>query len=279
MLRPPPAPAVSALPFLLVASDLDGTLLDRHHAIDALTVDTLRRLDALGVRLVLATGRHALDVGPLRARLGVPAHLITANGARVFDRDDRLLARHDIDPVLARELMQPSLSPRILLSAYLDDEWLIERPFPPLLASHRESGFRYRVADLARHDGHGISKILYMGGYGRLLKLEALLRARHGDSIALTFSARHCLEVMAQGVSKGQALAALLDGMGIAPGHCIAFGDGQNDIEMLRVVGHPQLMANAQPRLQQALPGAARARSNADSGVARRLRELFGLDG
>ncbi|WP_028536514.1 Cof-type HAD-IIB family hydrolase [Paludibacterium yongneupense] len=265
-------------PFPLVASDLDGTLLNRRHTVDALTVATLRDLDAQGVRLVLATGRHHLDAAPIRARLGVRAHLITANGARVHDEDDRLIARHDLEPGLARELLSRGLGTRTLLSAYLDDEWLIERPFPMLLTGHRDSGFRYRVADLRHHDGNGISKILYMGGYGRLLKLEAQLLQRYDGGIALAFSSRHCLEVMARGVSKGRALSTLLDTMGIAPERCVAFGDGQNDIEMLQAVGFPQLMANAQPRLQQSLPGATRVLSNADSGVARRLRELFGRD-
>jgi HAD superfamily hydrolase (TIGR01484 family) len=72
----------------VIATDLDGTLLNSDHQVDPFTVDTLRRLESEGVRFVIATGRHYRDVAGIRDVLGIDAYLITSNGARVHAPDD-----------------------------------------------------------------------------------------------------------------------------------------------------------------------------------------------
>ncbi|AXE32677.1 Cof-type HAD-IIB family hydrolase [Chromobacterium phragmitis] len=265
------------MPYRFIASDLDGTLLDPHHAVDPLTAETLRRLEARGVQFALATGRHYLDVKDIRQALGVRAHLITSNGARVHDPDDVLIHRRDIDAELVRAIAQPAFAAGCIANFYLDDEWLISEPNQALLDMHKDSGMRYRVRDLARHGGEGVGKVLYIAPHEHLLGVERKLRARFGDRLYITFSLEHCLEVMAAGVSKGHALEMVLTRLGISADACLAFGDGQNDVELLRAAGHPRVMGNAHPRLSDMLPQAPRIGSHADAGVARHLRQLFAL--
>ncbi|MGC0151538.1 Cof-type HAD-IIB family hydrolase [Chromobacterium vaccinii] len=265
------------MPYRFIASDLDGTLLDQHHAVNALTAATLQTLQSRGVQFALATGRHHLDVSGIREALGVRAHLITSNGARIHDPDGALIHRQDIPSPLARALAQPEYAAGTIANFYLDDEWLISEPCQDLLDMHKDSGMAYRVCDLAGHDGVGVGKVLYIGEHQHLLTLERRLLERFGDSLYITFSLEHCLEVMAAGVSKGHALALVLDSLGIPADACLAFGDGQNDLELLRAAGHPRLMGNAHPRLSGEMPDAHRIGSNAESGVARHLRELFQL--
>ncbi|WP_199153610.1 Cof-type HAD-IIB family hydrolase [Chromobacterium sp. ASV23] len=263
--------------YRFIASDLDGTLLDVHHAVDPLTADTLQRLERRGVQFAIATGRHYLDVKGIRQALGVRAHLITSNGARVHDPDNALIHRQDIDAELVRQMAQPEFAAGAIVNFYLDDEWLISEPSQALLDMHRDSGMVYRVCDLGRHDGARVGKVLYIAPHAHLLEVERKLRARFGDRLYITFSLDHCLEVMAAGVSKGHALQLVLDRLAIPASECLAFGDGQNDIELLQAAGHPRLMGNAHPRLRRELPHARQIASHADSGVARHLRELFAL--
>lgn len=263
--------------YKLIASDLDGTLLDSAHQVNAFTASTLQTLQQQGVHLVIATGRHYRDVAGIRAALGIRAHLITSNGARVHAPDDTLIHRQNVDPALVRALADPALSAGTLLNFYLDEEWLIDQPSDRLLAMHKDSGFSYRITDLHRHDGQGVAKVLYVAAHDHLLGVEEKLHARFGDRATITFSAPDCLEVMAPGVSKGDALRLILERLGIDASHCLAFGDGQNDVELLQVAGHPRIMANAHPRLAEQLPQARRIGSHQDSAVATHLRELFGL--
>lgn len=260
-----------------VASDLDGTLLDANHTVDAFTAQTLQALQARGVQFAIATGRHYLDVQGIRQALGIRAHLITSNGARVHDPDDALIYRRNLDPALVRRLAQPEFAAGTVLNFYTDDAWLIDQPCPELAAYHQDSGLMYQVEDLAGHGGEGVGKVLYLGEHDYLLDVERRILQAMGDGVYVTFSADSCLEVMAPGVSKGDALDYVLQRLGVEREHCLAFGDGQNDVELLQTAGHPRVMANAQPRLKQALPDVPRIGSNHQAGVARHLRELFAM--
>jgi Cof subfamily protein (haloacid dehalogenase superfamily) len=264
--------------YKLIASDLDGTLLNSAHQVNDFTAETLQVLQDRGLQLVIATGRHFLDVAGIRAALGIRAHLITSNGARVHAPDDTLIHHRDVDPATARALTDRKFADGTLLNFYLDDEWLIDQPSERLGSMHKDSGFTYRITDLARHDGHGVAKVLYVAQHDHLLEVEAKLHACFGDTVTITFSAPNCLEVMAPGVTKGSALQMILDRLSIDAAHCLAFGDGQNDIELLQLAGHPRLMGNAHPRLAEQLPLARRIGSNEQSAVAAHLRELFGLN-
>ncbi|KPC54696.1 Cof-type HAD-IIB family hydrolase [Amantichitinum ursilacus] len=263
--------------YQVIASDLDGTLLDADHTVDQFTATTLRELEARGVPIVLATGRHYCDVKGIRDVLGVRAWLVTSNGARVHDPDNRLMHKEDIDPAMARQLMQPEFAEGTHLNAYQDEKWLADRHLDWLADLHQDSGFTFDVVDLKNHSGEGIAKVLYIGEHEHLLQLEARLLEQFGDTLYITFSMPDCLEVMAPTVSKGHALQVVLDELQLPAADCVAFGDGLNDIFLLKTAGHPFMMGNAAPRLMETLPDVPRIGRNSEAAVAHKLRELFEL--
>ncbi|BCL75895.1 hypothetical protein JHS3_16310 [Jeongeupia sp. HS-3] len=264
--------------YQVIASDLDGTLLDGDHSASAFTAQTLQALQARGVPLVIATGRHYCDVRGIRAALGIRAHLITSNGARVHDPDNRQMYAKNIAPAIVREMMQPEFSDGAQVNLYLDEEWLVGAECEWLLAMHSDSGFGYRVTDLPNHDGEGVGKVLYIADPAHLAKIEAKLYERFGHGLYITYSLPNCLEIMAPTVSKGHALQVVLDELQLHMKDCVAFGDGLNDLEMLGTVGHAFLMGNANPKLVALLPDVPQIGLNTDASVALKLRELFQLD-
>src|ERR1700712_4851741 len=152
--------------YSIIATDLDGTLLNSDHQVDPFTVETVRRLEASGVRFVIATGRHYRDVAGIRDVLGIDAYLITSNGARVHAPDDTRIYARDLDPAAVRRLVQPDLAGgegRGVVDLFADDAGLIDRHAPELLVFHQDSGFKYEVMDLREHDGEGVAKVLYIG--------------------------------------------------------------------------------------------------------------------
>jgi Cof subfamily protein (haloacid dehalogenase superfamily) len=263
--------------YQLIASDLDGTLLNGEHMVDAYTANTLRTLEERGIQFVIATGRHYLDVMGIRDVLGIQAHLITSNGARIHSPDNQLIHAENIPPHMVQALSQAEFSAGTLLNFYLDEAWLIDQHSQYLLDMHQDSGFTYQIENLAQHHGNGVAKILYIGEHSHLLSVESKLRARFGDTLYITFSMPDCLEVMAAGVSKGHALQVVLERLGLNTQQCMAFGDGQNDLELLQTAGHPRLMSNANPRLIDALPQVLKIGSNEESGVAKHLSQIFNL--
>jgi Cof subfamily protein (haloacid dehalogenase superfamily) len=265
--------------YSIIATDLDGTLLNSDHQVDPFTVETVRELEARGVRFIIATGRHYRDVVGIRKVLGIDAYLITSNGARIHAPDNERIYARDIASAVVRRLVQPDLagSERVIVNLFADDAWLIDRHAPELLAFHQDSGFDYDVMDLREHDGENIAKVLYIGEPDDLKVTAANLEREFGDSIYVTYSMPDCLEVMTSDVSKGRALQFVLDRLDIDTAHCVAFGDNMNDIDLLETAGRPFMMNNANPALVKRLPNVPRTGNNFEAGVAHQLRALFGM--
>ncbi|WP_136253891.1 HAD family hydrolase [Onishia niordana] len=259
----------------LIVTDLDRTLLNADHDLDAHTIETFQALAECGHHLAIASGRHYRDILPLRERLGVPAHIISTNGAYLHGPDDAVLATQHVPEDLARELIALERPPGMRLNLYRDDDWLIDAPAPELLALHAHTGFGYRVAEPADFDGIGVGKVLFIGEPASLSAIEAAVEARHGAALHLTYSLPGSLEIMAGGVNKGTALARLLERLGLPAEACMAFGDNLNDTEMLDLAGQAFVMANAHPELPGRLPRATRIGHHDDAAVARTLRKHF----
>ncbi|BBU26379.1 hypothetical protein BTHE68_01130 [Burkholderia sp. THE68] len=266
--------------YSVIATDLDGTLLNSDHQLDPFTAETVRTLAARGLPIIIATGRHYRDVAGIRDLLGVDAYLITSNGARVHAPGDERIYSRDLDPAAVRRLVQPDLTGdhgRVIVNLFADDAWLIDRHAPELLVFHQDSGFKYEVMDLREHDGENIAKVLYIGEPEDLAETAANLEREFGDSLYVTYSLPDCLEVMTSDVSKGRALRFVLERLDVDTAQCVAFGDNMNDIDLLETAGHPFMMNNANPDLIKRLPNVPRVGNNFEAGVAHHLRKLFGI--
>ncbi len=266
--------------YKLIVSDLDGTLLNAEHRLGVATLTTLHEMRRLGVELVLASGRHDQDIRALAAPLGGDCGLISSNGAAVHDRHGRMTHWRAIDPDCLDFLLRDPVFARVHINAYRIDDWLVAKAEPRLLGYHQESGFAYRVVDFARLDATPVLKVFYYSeDRAHLASLQRLILERHGDRLAITYSLPAVLEVMAKGVSKGEALAGVVARRGLAAGDVIAFGDGCNDLEMLRYAGKGVLVANAVPELKSALPELEVIGSNEQEAVAVYLRRWLRASG
>jgi Cof subfamily protein (haloacid dehalogenase superfamily) len=267
--------------YQVIATDLDGTLLNSEHQLDAYTVDTVQKLAARGLAFVLATGRHAVDVAGIRDVLGIRPYLISSNGARVHAPDGTVIHACDLPAETVRALVRSDLTGahgRVIVNLFTEDSWLIDRDAPHLLDMHQDSGFRYEHIDLLEHAGDGVAKVLYIGEPDDLRVVSERLEQTFGDALYVTYSLPDCLEVMSAGVSKGRALRMVLERLGATPAQCVAFGDNMNDIDMLETVGHPFMMGNANPALAAHLPRIPRIGRNDEAAVARQLSMLFALE-
>lgn len=267
--------------YQVIATDLDGTLLNSHHQLDPFTVATVRHLADQGIEFVIATGRHYCDVAGIRDVLGVRPYLVTSNGARVHAPDDTMIHAQNLSPAIVRRLVNSELTGahgRVIVNLFSDEAWLIDRHAPHLLVFHRDSGFCYEVVDMSGHDGTDIAKVLYIGAPNDLAQIEENLEREFGsDTLYVTYSLPDCLEVMASNVSKGRALQFVLKRLGADAASCVAFGDNMNDVDLLETAGFPFMMNNANPDLIARLPQVPRIGNNFEAGVAYQLRKLFSV--
>jgi Cof subfamily protein (haloacid dehalogenase superfamily) len=267
--------------YRFMATDLDGTLLNAEHRLSQKTAQTLTQLSKQGVTLTFATGRHFLDAQHLRRSIDGPVYLITANGARIHDPEGNLLYAANLPPVLAKELMQKPWSEGLLTTYYDDDGWKTTEEYLDFELMHdQDSAFKYDIVDTAAHSGEGVIKALYHGKHADLLQLQAKLQAKFNQptqQLYIVFSHPEFLEVMAAGVSKGNAIEFLLKQLSLSPKDCVAFGDGENDIEMLTLVEKGYVMTPTSTQLDRALPHLPRLGRAEEDSVALELERLFQL--
>ncbi|ULN64166.1 Cof-type HAD-IIB family hydrolase [Vibrio gigantis] len=261
----------------IVASDLDGTLLAPNHQLSDFTKLTLKKLHDQGYTFIFATGRHHVDVAGIRQIAGIPAYMITSNGARVHDQNDQLMYSQNVP----QELVQPVIEivrqdPNIFIHMYQNEDWLLDREDEMLAKFHSESGFSYKRFEADNAPNKGIAKVFFTHpeqDHEYLVTFEQKLRDAFGDKLNIAFSTPWCLEVMAAEVSKGHALDAVAKSLNLTLDNCVAFGDGMNDAEMLAMAGKGLIMGTSHEKVMKALPDNEVIGSNADDAVAHYLEK------
>lgn len=261
----------------IVASDLDGTLLAPNHQLSDFTKLTLKKLHEQGYTFIFATGRHHVDVAGIRQIAGIPAYMITSNGARVHDQNDQLMYSQNVP----QELVQPIIDivrqdPNIFIHMYQNEDWLLDREDEMLAKFHSESGFSYKRFEADNAPNDGIAKVFFTHPeqeHEYLVTFEQKLKEAFGDKLNVAFSTPWCLEVMAAEVSKGHALDAVAKSLNLTLDNCVAFGDGMNDAEMLAMAGKGLIMGTSHEKVMKALPDNEVIGSNADDAVAHYLEK------
>ena len=260
----------------LVAVDEDGTFLRDHVHYDRERFErVLKRLEAAGTRFVVATGNQCYQVQSLFAGHENEIGIVSANGAYVLDGRE---------PVFAAEA-----SPEIVKKMIRVCHELPEVPFSMLGVAgayvERTTSQEF-FDDMARYcfrqwwvdDFAQVEDQIFM--FSSVVDENIVAREieRFRDIVDgkmdVVGSGEGYFDVVCPGVSKASGLQYLLDRWDITPEECIAFGDSDNDLAMLEMVGCSYAMANAP---QNVIDAADRvAPSCMEDGVLQVLEELFG---
>ncbi|TCO77493.1 Cof-type HAD-IIB family hydrolase [Marinisporobacter balticus] len=259
-----------------VISDLDGTLLNSDHKISDYTKEIIHKVIEKGVKFFIATGRHHMDASYIREQLGLDTTLITSNGSRVHNEKREEVFAYDLDEEIVQNILNMDFDSDIYANMYLGDRWLVERENKWANQFKNESGFFYEIIEFKSLETYKASKIFFIcEEHEKLVQVkERIEEAFHGQ-LNIAFSLPECLEIMSQGVSKGMALEKVLKEYAIYPNEVVAFGDGFNDLEMLKFAGKGLVMGNAQDKLKMVLVGHEVIQTNDENGVAKYLEELF----
>lgn len=229
--------------------DIDGTLVSfTTHEIPASAIFALTQAKANGHRVYIATGRPINII----TNIGAIEHLIdgyvTTNGARCFVGDD-VVACQAILPEEARRAVDDAREKGYGLIvvgdrdlAVLDPKGDVDRIFRQELA--------VRNLELARP----VEEVLQQP----VLQLTSFFSA--GYEVEFMARMPGCVsgrwhpeftDITARTADKGKGLLALAAHEGIAPSHTVAFGDGGNDLSMIRAAGIGVAMGNALDLLKQ----------------------------
>ena len=248
----------------LIAFDLDDTLLNSQKELSPVNAAALARAAAFGVELVPATGRFFRSMPEAVRGLPFLRYVIAVNGAQVYDvREGAAIARAEMPLALALEIM-----------TYLDDLPVIYDCFADgwgwMSRAHQDRAeefssnehyarmlrdFRTPVDDLKaflRAKGGGVQKVQL---FTRNMDLHGeLLRGLEGrfPRTAVSSSIVNNVEINDARATKGTALRSLAAHLGVPLSRTLAFGDGLNDLSMIRAAGVGVAMGNARPEVRDA---------------------------
>jgi Cof subfamily protein (haloacid dehalogenase superfamily) len=260
----------------LVATDLDGTIVRRDLTISDRTVAALQGVEALGVPVVLVTGRPARWMGEVADRLGHTGIAVCANGAVLYDlhteqvvSSEPLAVAVGLDVARRLRAAVPGVAFAVETTTGFGHEPTyvarydagLERAVAPVEELYTEPALKL----LARHEAMGPDDLL------------AAARDVVGDLVEVTHSASESalLEISAAGVSKASGLARFAAARGIDAADVVAFGDMPNDLPMLAWAGLAYGVSDGHPDVLAAV--AHLVDPPEQDGVARTLESLFAL--
>ncbi|MGO1385438.1 MAG: HAD family hydrolase [Arachnia sp.] len=231
----------------LVATDLDGTFLGADSVAHPGNIAAAKDIVAAGITLVIATGRPRRWLQQIDELRELNPLVIASNGASIgplcAPRPDRV---HPIS-VAAIEAFAAALPAELQPTFAVEYavEWGRESGYPAAPTNDEATHIEDLPALLNRGN---VLKVLARTQHLNTDEWAPIALEAAGSNLTCTFSwfDRHgTVEVSASGVSKGSALSEVLASMGIPPADCAAFGDMPNDLEMLRLVGSPFVMAGS----------------------------------
>ena len=253
----------------LVATDLDGTLLNTAGEVSERSRAALTGVQAAGGVVVLITGRPSRMVLPMAGELGLSGHVICSNGAALHRLSDGgAEALFPVPPGVLRRAVP-------LLRAACPDlglalEWGVGMQAE--VAYRAAPGSVGDVLD-ALEGGPPVLKVMARSASRSPLELCGLINDRCGQALHASTSGAPFAEIAARGVHKSAALSQLCAALGLQAAEVIAFGDAPNDLPLLAWAGRGVAVANADAEVK-ALAGEVTL-SNDQDGVAVVLERLL----
>ena len=233
------------------ASDFDRTLVGRDGLLRPRTRAAIARSQAAGIPVVVATGRMFRSVRPYLEQAGISDLVVCYQGAAVVDPTSGTFVLHEPIPLeTAREAIALLTTLGHSPNCYVDDRLFVAENTE---YSRMYSDFQHipveAVGDLAGWLTQPPTKLVAVADPSEIPALREALAASFGDRLFLTTSLPYLLELGNPAVSKGTGIAFVAQQLGVSLERVVAFGDGENDIELLAEAGFGIAVEDANPLL------------------------------
>jgi phosphoglycolate phosphatase len=211
-----------------VVTDVDGTLTDADRRLDPRAARTVRRLEANGIPVTLATGNVLPIALALQRFLGTSGPIVAENGGLIcWPHGGRAEVERRADRAVALRAFRAVRAAGIPARRLFTDRW-----------RESEVALEPTVA-------------------------ERSVRRAVGTIPVTVESTGYAIHLMERGVGKLPSLVRALDRQGLSPGDCVILGDGDNDVGMLRAAGFGVSFPSGSRRARAAAAHVTRANYSA----------------
>lgn len=266
--------------YKLLVLDVDGTLLNDEREISKRTLAALLKVQQMGVRIVLASGRPTYGLMPLAKNLELGNYggfVLSYNGCQIIKaQNGEILFERRINPEMLPYLEKKARKNGFAIFTYHDDTLITDSPDNEYIKNEallnnlkiiREDEFSTAI------DFAPCKCMLVSDKEKALIGLEQHWEKRLAGTLDAFRSEPYFLEVVPCGVNKANTLGALLEHLGVTREEVIAVGDGVCDVTMLQLAGMGVAMGHSQDSVKVCADYVTA--SNEEDGVALAVEKLI----
>ena len=257
----------------VIATDMDGTLLDPRGQLDLPRLEKiLDKLDQRGVRFVIATGNEVHRMRQLLGHLAERVVLVVANGARIFENNELIQAQTWDDAMVDRALAHfkgRECQDQFVVTAMnggFVKKGTVFTELDKFMTPEMIEKLYQRMNFVDEFDSSlfgGVLKMSMVVGEERLDSVLQEVNDLFDGRVRAVSSGYGCIDILQDGIHKAWGLVELLKRWNLKPEQIMAFGDSENDIEMLELAGISYAMENAEEAVKRVATKVAPANSQA----------------
>ena len=281
----------------LIATDMDGTLLNAAHEISEENIQAIKYAQSQGITVVIATGRAFYEANAPINQTDLKVPYICLNGAEVRDESFNIMSTSNLNRELINRITVELNKENIFYQVYTNLGIYTENPLRDLeiyidIAQRAgqeadvekiKSGIQKRIDNgtlkvVDNYDkiqdtpGEIVMKILAFDS--DLEKIDRVSETlAKSESLAISSSSRGNIEITHSDAQKGIALNTIAERLNIDMENVMAIGDNMNDVSMLERVGYSVAMENAAPEVKAIAK--YETDSNEQSGVGKAIMKLL----
>ena len=240
--------------YRIVFSDIDGTLLNEQHQMTPLTRQAILDLQS-DIPFVIVSARSPSGIYPILKEYQFYCPIIAYSGALILDDKrniiyEKAMKLNDVKAIIDYiEKQNYDLS----WNLYAYDQWFVkDKNDPRIIQEEQIVKASSLEIDLFTCDISCVHKILCICHPQSLEIIERDLKAQFPHCTIMK-SSDHLLEIMSEGISKGNAVERMCQLWSIDLKDAIAFGDQYNDLDMLQRVGYGYAMGKAPDEIKKAV--------------------------
>ena len=266
--------------YKLLVLDVDGTLLNDEREISKRTLAALLKVQQMGVRIVLASGRPTYGLMPVAKTLELGNYggfVLSYNGCQIIKaQNGEILFERRINPEMLPYLEKKARKNGFAIFTYHDDTLITDSPDNEYIKNEallnnlkiiKEDEFSTAI------DFAPCKCMLVSDKEKALIGLEQHWEKRLAGTLDAFRSQPYFLEVVPCGVNKANTLGALLEHLGVTREEVIAVGDGVCDVTMLQLAGMGVAMGHSQDSVKVCADYVTA--SNEEDGVALAVEKLI----
>ena len=238
---------------LLLALDLDGTVVEPRRPVRAAVVDAVKRAKAAGIPTTIVTGRMYVGAKPFAEALEIDGSIVCYQGAVIANaKTGHFLREVALPNAVALRIYEVAKAHGFHMQFYRDDRFYVEHDNAYAQLYERTSGTKPIVVPSLPEAfaGRDSTKVNIVTDIDKAPAAMELMKETCGLDAYVTRSNPEFVEMLNPAVNKGLALKIVCDAMGISLDRVLAIGDSYNDLPFLEAAGFAIAMGSAPDELK-----------------------------